>query len=92
MLRVADQKTVALVSPGRPSRRDVAPPPVDAKPFGVLLTAAQRQKQFTAFPLYNGYLIHLEREGWVLYLQSLSQRETLPRIRGRDGAVFPYRR
>jgi hypothetical protein len=44
------------------------------------------------YPFYNGDMIHNDREGWVWYLQSSSQRETLPRIRARDGAVYPFRR
>jgi hypothetical protein len=44
------------------------------------------------YPFYNGDMIPNDREGWVWYLQSSSQRQTLPRIRARDGAVYPFRR
>jgi hypothetical protein len=42
-------------------------------------------------PYLNGYLISLEREGWVWYFSSLAG-ESRPRVRARDGAVWPYPR
>jgi len=42
-------------------------------------------------PFLQGYLIHLADEGWVWYFSSLAN-ESKPRVRARDGAVWPYRR
>lgn len=42
-------------------------------------------------PFFNAYMIHLADEGWVWYLSTLAN-ESMPRVRARDGAVWPYRR
>ena len=40
-------------------------------------------------PFHSGYLIHLEREGWVWYFSSLSGKSQ-PRVRARDARIWPY--
>ena len=92
MIKAAQKKVTAYLNRGRPSSRDLPPLKVDALRLGDAIAAAKRGRGFVEYPFYNGYLIYLEREGWVWYLQSLSQREGLPRVRARDGAVFPYKR
>jgi len=42
-------------------------------------------------PFLNGYLIHVRDEGLVWYFSSLAN-ESKPRVRARDGAVWPYSR
>jgi hypothetical protein len=42
-------------------------------------------------PFYEGFLIHTARTGWIWYFQSLSRRDTIPQVRARDGAVYPWR-
>ena len=39
----------------------------------------------------RGYLIHLPREGWVWYFRAVSGSTGYPRVRARDGRVYPYR-
>jgi len=92
MIKAAQKKVTAYLNRGRPSSRDLPPPKVDALRLGDAIAAAKRGRGFVEYPFYNGYLVYLEREGWVWYLQGLSQRETLPRVRARDGAVYPYKR
>jgi hypothetical protein len=92
MIKATQKKVTAYVNRGRPSSRDLPPLKVDALRLGDAIAAAKRGRGFVEYPFYSGYLIYLEREGWVWYLQSLSQRETLPRVRARDGAVYPYKR
>jgi hypothetical protein len=70
----------------RPSR-DAAPPAPRVLPLATLLDRAKRR--LPARPFYKGYLIH-STEGWVWYLSSLSGRDSLPRVRARDGRVWPY--
>jgi hypothetical protein len=91
MMHVARQKVVAHVVHGRPSSRALPASSPDSLGLGALINAATTSGRFTALPFYNGYLTYLPREGWVWYLQSLSQRGSLPRVRARDGAVYPYR-
>ena len=90
MLRIAQRKTVAHITTGRPPSGTLPPTSVDSRRLGDLLATAKRGRGFVEYPLYSGYLIHNDREGWVWYLQSLSRREPLPRVRARDGAVYPY--
>lgn len=92
MLNIAKRKVIALVHHGRPPSRDLPPEALETRPLGELIATAIRGGKFAEFPFYNGYVIHLEREGWVWYLQSLSRRDSLPRVRARDGATYPYPR
>jgi hypothetical protein len=91
MMQLARQKVTAHVVRGRPPSRELPPDAPDANRLGDVLAAARRSGRLEELPFYNGYLTHLPREGWVWYLQSLSRRGTLPRVRARDGAVYPYR-
>ena len=90
MLRIAQRKTAAHITTGRPPSGSLPPASVDSRRLGDLLATAKRGRGFIEYPLYSGYLIHNDREGWVWYFQSLSRRESLPRVRARDGAVYPY--
>jgi hypothetical protein len=94
MLKITQGTVTALVGRGRPSSsREVPPATAHTQRLGTLIeTAVKHGKGFVEYPFYNAYMIHLEQEGWVWYFQSLSQRASLPRVRARDGAVFPYRR
>lgn len=92
MVKLAEQKTTALIVSGQPRAEDLPPVDLDTHPLPELLRLARKGKGFIEHPFYKGYLIHLQREGWVWYFQSLSGREPLPRVRARDGAVYPYRR
>lgn len=68
-------------------RLEVPPHPTGAQPLATLIPGLQAREEFRR-PFLSGYLIHLEREGWVWYLQPLT-RESLPRVRANDGAVWP---
>lgn len=65
-----------------------APAPVSL-PLPDLLERAKRRKGFADRPFYEGYMIHLPREGWVWYFRSPSG-DSFPRVRARDGRVYPY--
>lgn len=41
-------------------------------------------------PFMSGYLIHLDEEGWVWYLSSMSGQNH-PRVRATDGRSYPYK-
>lgn len=92
LLKLTQEKVSALVNRGRPPSIELPPAAIDSRPLPALLAAALKNRAFTEHPFYNGYMISLEREGWVWYLQGLSRESSLPRIRARDGAVWPYRR
>lgn len=90
MIKLAEQKVTALIVHGRPPTDELPPLDVVSQPAPELLGLAAKDKSFAPHPFYNGYMIHLEREGWVWYLSSLSGQSSLPRVRARDGAVYPY--
>jgi hypothetical protein len=91
MIKLAEQKVTALIVRGSP-RSDALPPlDINSHALPELLTRARKSKSFADHPFYDGYMIALEREGWVWYLNSLSRRDSIPRVRARDGAVYPYR-
>lgn len=71
-------------------RVDDLPPTAPASlPLAEVLERARRGRGFGDRPFYAGYLIPLPREGWVWYFRSLSG-ESFPRVRARDGRVYPY--
>lgn len=70
---------------------DAPPPHPEAEPLVRLLARPAVQSLRSDLPYLNGYLIHIGDEGWVWYLSSLAN-ESKPRVRARDGAVWPYRR
>lgn len=89
-IRLGRGQVVVYVHSGRPP--DEPPPPaLDSLPLRELLTQARQNKRFPTHPAYTGFLIHNDRSGWIWYLQSLSRRENIPRVRARDAAVFPWR-
>jgi hypothetical protein len=91
MMRAVAGKLTANVIVGRPPKRELPARAPDSLPLADVLARARKTGRFADYPFYSGYLIYLEREGWVWYLNSLSRRESIPRVRARDGAVYPYR-
>ncbi len=70
--------------------RDEPPAPgAVSLPLPQILTRARAGKGFGDRPYYAGYLIHLQREGWVWYFRAPSG-DSFPLVRARDGKVFPY--
>lgn len=59
-------------------------------PLTEILPALARRKSLPAVPFFEGYLIRLEDEGWCWYLSTLSGSPQIPRVRARDGRVWPY--
>jgi LSD1 subclass zinc finger protein len=80
------QTSVQLIT-GRPSDENVPPSP---KVLSLQATLERSRARRPSRPFYNGYMIHLGREGWVWYLSSLTGRENIPRVRARDGRAWPY--
>ncbi len=68
-----------------------APPHPDAMRVASLVNVPAVQRALKGAPFLDGYMIHLEGEGWVWYFRALDG-ESLPRVRASDGAVWPYRR
>jgi hypothetical protein len=62
-----------------------------ALPLTALVARPSVRRVLKPVPFYKGYLIHIEREGWVWYLSTLAN-EGFPRVRARDGAPYPYPR
>jgi hypothetical protein len=89
-LRLGRGQAVVYVHSGRPPD-DPPPPALDALPLRELLTTVRQNKRFPVHPFYEGFLIHTARTGWIWYFQSLSRRDTIPQVRARDGAVYPWR-
>lgn len=74
------------------SLRDTAlPAHPQAMALPALFSRTAVQRLADGLPFLNGYLIALEREGWAWYFSSLAN-ESRPRVRARDGAVWPYGR
>lgn len=59
-------------------------------PLTDLLPALSRRRGFPSVPFFEGYLIRIEGEGWCWYLSTLSGSPDIPRVRARDGRVWPY--
>jgi hypothetical protein len=66
------------------------PPHPSVMPLSALLARPAVRSALVPVPFYNGYMIHLEREGWVWYLSTLAN-ESMPRVRAVDGVPWPYR-
>lgn len=76
----------------RVSERDSAMPPSPTVLALSRLVAVPAVEQLIGgVPFLSGYAIHLADEGWVWYFSTLAG-ESRPRVRGNDGAVWPYRR
>lgn len=69
---------------------DAVGPHPDAEPMARLMGRPALQAMRANLPLLNGYMIHLNDEGWVWYFSSQAN-ESKPRVRARDGAIWPYR-
>ena len=54
-----------------------------------LLTRARKTRAFSDRPFYAAYMIFLPREGWAWYFRAPSG-DSFPRVRARDGRVYPY--
>lgn len=78
-------------SAGAPAQRGSPPPHPAVMPLVKLVTVSAVEQVTAGTPFLSGYLIHLDDEGWVWYFSTLAG-ESKPRVRGRDGAVWPYRR
>jgi hypothetical protein len=78
-------------SAGAPTERGGPPPHPAVMPLSRLVTVPAVEQVTSDAPFLSGYLIHLDDEGWVWYFSTLAG-ESKPRVRGRDGAVWPYRR
>jgi hypothetical protein len=70
---------------------DATAPHPDAMRIANLVDVAAVRRALKGAPFLDGYMIHLEDEGWVWYFRTLDG-ESLPRVRAADGAVWPYRR
>jgi hypothetical protein len=90
MLKASQQAITGLVTQGKPSTRE-PPPAADILPLVKLMPAARRKPAFAQPSFFDGYMIYNEREGWVWYLTGRGFDESLPRLRARDGASYPYR-
>lgn len=78
--------------PAQAVRDEEAPAyPQSAIPLPTLFAKPAVRTLTADLPFLKGYLISLEREGWVWYFSSLAN-ESLPRVRAIDGAVWPYGR
>lgn len=91
MLTVAGGQVRALATGGRPGTRDEKTMGVDSLPLPKILAAAAKGHGFTPAAFYDGYMVFLPDEGWVWYLTGFGQNTSQPRVRARDGLVFPYR-
>lgn len=92
MLTVTQGGVKALATGSRPSASDQPPTAaVNSLTLSALLERAKRGRGFVPASFYDGYMIFNEREGWVWYLTGRGQMQTLPRVRAKDGAVYPYR-
>ncbi len=76
----------------RVSGRDAQPTPnPSVLPLPKLVAVPAVEALIAGVPFVSGYAIHLDDEGWVWYFSTLAG-EARPRVRARDGAVWPYRR
>lgn len=87
MLAVHGSSVRVLLDDDR--RTEPAAPAPESLPLPEVLERARRGKGFGDRPFYAGYMIHLPREGWVWYFRAPSG-DSFPRVRARDGRVYPY--
>jgi hypothetical protein len=59
-------------------------------PLTTIVPALAKRRDVPAVPFFEGYLIRLEDEGWCWYISTLSGSPNIPRVRARDGRVWPY--
>jgi hypothetical protein len=86
LIKGTEVRALATEDRGDPA----APPPPESLALREILERARRNRGFTEKPYYSGYLIHLPREGWVWYFRAISGDGSFPRVRARDGRVYPY--
>lgn len=89
-LEVKQGAVRALVTSVHDPREELPPHPASL-PLKAILENLDRAGKLPAKPFYGGYLIHLEREGWVWYLHTLARQDSIPRARASDGKAYPYR-
>ena len=90
-VKAGEPQAFINVTPGRIVRDEPAPPHPKVMALPELFARPPVRRAHEGLPFLQGYLIHLEREGWVWYFSSLAN-ESKPRVRARDGAVWPYGR
>jgi hypothetical protein len=78
-------------SAGTQRGSDAPPPHPSVMPLHRLVVLPAVEKLLDAAPFLSAYLIHIADEGWVWYFSTLDGASK-PRVRGRDGAVWPYPR
>ncbi len=88
-IRVAGKQVGVYVHNGRPPS-EALPPTLDSLPLRDVLAHVRRSGRFPDRPFYTGFLIHESRIGWVWTFQSLSGHDTVPIVRARDAAVYPW--
>ena len=88
-LKLAGGRMTVLVVRGTPG--DEATPPYPKVLTTVELARRLAGDERFRRPFLQGYLIRLEREGWVWYLSPLARGESLPRVRATDARPWPYR-
>ena len=88
-VKLAGGRITFLVVRGTPDG-DEPPPYPKVLPTVELARRLARDERFQR-PFLQGYLIRLEREGWVWYLSPLGRGESLPRVRATDARPWPYR-
>lgn len=55
-----------------------------------ILEKNRRRPELPGVPYFNAYLIRIDGEGWSWYLSTLSGQPDIPRIRARDGRMWPF--
>lgn len=91
LMQVGRREMRVLVERGRPNPTQYPKTSAESTAMPALLARARTQKNWVTKPFYQGYLIRLDDEGWVWYLNSLSGRDSIPRLRAKDGKTYPYR-
>ncbi|MFN8012648.1 MAG: zinc ribbon domain-containing protein [Holophagaceae bacterium] len=89
-LEVKQGAVRALVTSVHDPREELPPHPASL-PLKAIFESLGHAGKLPAKPFYGGYLIHLEREGWVWYLHTLARQDSIPRARASDGEAYPYR-
>lgn len=87
MLEIRGETVRVIVDDSDRDVREV--PPTMSLPVNEILSRARKTPRFPDRPFYGGYMIHLPREGWVWYFSAPSG-DSFPRVRARDGRVYPY--
>lgn len=80
MMTLAQRKVTAIVVRGRPSVREQPPAPAGIVALATVVPQAMRRPGFADARVFDGYMIHLEREGWVWYLTGRGVQASLPRL------------